>query len=49
MESHEVGCYQIGQVAAGSLRVEAPDGAIAMELELDNLMAAWSGALGELL
>ncbi|MBT7855584.1 MAG: phosphoribosylformylglycinamidine synthase II, partial [Nitrospinaceae bacterium] len=48
-ESHEVGCYQIGQVAAGSLRVEAPDGAIAMELELDNLMAAWSGALGELL
>jgi phosphoribosylformylglycinamidine synthase len=48
-ESHEVGCTQIGRVAAGSLRVEGPDGALAMELELDNLMAAWSGALGGIL
>jgi phosphoribosylformylglycinamidine synthase len=48
-ELREVGCLQIGRTAHGVLRVETPDGQLAMELEMNDLMAAWSGALGDIL
>ena len=33
----------------GGLRVEAPGGDPVMELDMDHLMSAWNGALGEIL
>jgi hypothetical protein len=48
-ELREVNCLQIGRTAHGVLRVEAPDGQLAMELEMNDLIAAWSGALGDIL
>jgi phosphoribosylformylglycinamidine synthase len=48
-ESLDVGCLQIGRTAEGGLRVESPGGDLVMELNMDHLMAAWSGALGEIL
>ncbi len=48
-ESLDVDCLQIGRTAEGGLRVESPGGDLVMELNMDHLMAAWSGALGEIL
>ncbi len=48
-ESLEVGCLEIGRTTEGGLRVEAPGGDPVMELDMDHLMSAWNGALGEIL
>jgi len=48
-EAREVGCLQIGRTTPGILRVVEPDGQLALELRMNDLMAAWSGALGDIL
>ena len=43
----EVGFLALGAVTGPHLRVEAPDGFPAMDVELSELRAAWAGALDE--